>query len=217
MTKFLLGGAAIAALVAITPAIAQPVQAPLVRPAPAMQVHTRAQVGAQVATMFQRLDTNRDGFITGAESQAAKANPANRQARKMQRTANRSPEQRAARRAGAFDRMDANRDGMITRDEFARAPALRQQRMAAGGMQDRRLRQPGAAMRRMGGGMGMAGLRGRMFDMADVNRDSRVSMQEATAAAYRRFDMADTNRDGQVTPQERMQVRQQMRAQRQPG
>lgn len=220
MTKFLLGGAALAALVAIAPATAQAPQAPMApmaQRAPVMQVHTRAQVGAHVATMFQRLDTNRDGFITRAESQVAKANRGNRQAGQMQRRAKRSPEQMAARRAGAFDRMDGNRDGMISRDEFARAPAMRQQRMAAGGVQNRRLRQPGApAMRRMGG-MGMGGLRGHMFDMADVNRDGRVTMSEATAAAYRHFDMADANRDGQVTPQERMQVRQQMRAQRQPG
>jgi Ca2+-binding EF-hand superfamily protein len=216
MTKFLLGGAALAALVAIAPATAQPVQAPMVQRAPVAQVHTRAQVAAHVATMFQRLDTNRDGVITRAESQVAKAN---RGARKMQRTANRSPEQRAARRAAAFDRMDANRNGSISRDEFARASAVRQQRMAAGGVQNRRLRQPGApAMHRMGGtGMGMAGLRGHMFDMADVNRDGRVTMAEATAAAYRHFDMADANRDGQVTREERMQVRQHMRAQRQPG
>jgi hypothetical protein len=44
-----------------------------------------------------------------------------------------------------------------------------------------------------------------------------VSLQEATAAAYRRFDMTDVNRDGQITREERMQVRQQMRAQRQRG
>ena len=215
MTKFLLGGAAVAALVAITPAIAQPVQAPPVRPAPAMQAHSRAQVGAHVATMFQRLDTDRDGFITRAEGQAAKAE---RGARKMQRTANRSPEQRAARRAAAFDRLDSNRDGSISRAEFAAAPGGEQRRLkvrtdnnADGGMQRRRM------MRRMAGGMGMGGLGSRMFDMADVNRDSRVSLQEATAAAYRRFDTADANRDGQITREERMQVRQQMRAQRKPG
>jgi Ca2+-binding EF-hand superfamily protein len=105
-----------------------------------------------------------------------------------------------------FDRLDANRDGAISRDEFARAPALEhQQRLARGGGQ--------LGMR----GMGMGGLRGRMFEMADVNRDNRVSLQEATAAAYRRFDMTDVNRDGQITREERMQVRQQMRAQRQRG
>ena len=214
MTKFLLSGAALAALVAIAPATAQPVQVPMVQRAPVAQVHTRAQVAAQVATMFQRLDTNRDGVITRAESQVAKGNRGKRQAGQLQRGANRSPEQRVARRAAAFDRMDANRDGSISRAEFATP----QQRVAASG-QNRRLRQPGApGMRRMGGmGMAMAGLRGHMFDMADVNRDGRVTMPEATAAAYRHFDMADANRDGQVTRQERMQVRQHMRVQRQPG
>ncbi len=214
MTKFLLGGAALAALVAIAPATAQAPQAPTVQRAPMVQVQTRAQIGTQVATMFQRLDTNRDGFITRAESQAAVGNRGNRQAGQLQRRASRSPEQRVARRAAAFDRMDANRDGMISRDEFARAPAMRQQRMAAGGVQNRRLRQPGARGMR---GMGMGGLRGRMFDMADINRDNRVSLQEATAAAYQRFDRTDVNRDGQITREERLQVRQQMRAQRRPG
>jgi Ca2+-binding EF-hand superfamily protein len=212
MTKYLLGGAALAALVAIAPANAQPVRAPVVQRAPIAQVHTRAQVAAEVATMFQRLDTNRDGFITRAESQAAVGNRGNRQAGQLQRGANRSREQIAARRAGAFDRLDANRDGSISRAEFA----SRQQRVAAAGQN--RLRQPGAAgPRGMLGGMAMAGLRGHMFDMADVNRDGRLSMQEATAAAYRHFDMADANRDGQVTREERMQVRQHMRTQRQPG
>ncbi len=215
MTKFLLGGAALAALVAMTPATAQPVQAPQLQRAPMAQVQTRAQIGTQVATMFQRLDVNRDGFITRAESQVAAAGRGNRQARQGQRAVNRSPEQRMAKRAAAFDRLDANRNGVLTRDEFARGQALRQQRMAAGG-QNRRLRQPGARGMR-GGGMGMAALRGRMFDMADINRDGRVNMQEATAAAYRRFDMTDANRDGQITREERMQVRQQMRAQRRPG
>jgi Ca2+-binding EF-hand superfamily protein len=67
---------------------------------------------------------------------------------------------------------------------------------------------------RMGGGFGMGG---RMFEEADANRDGKVSMQEATAAAYRHFDMADVNRDGQITREERMQMHQKMRAERKPG
>jgi hypothetical protein len=51
-----------------------------------------------------------------------------------------------------------------------------------------------------------------MFEMADGNRDGRVTLQEAQAAALRHFDMADVNRDGQVTPDERKQMRQRMRA-----
>jgi Ca2+-binding EF-hand superfamily protein len=220
MAKFLLGGAALAAvagLVAIAPAGGQPVQPPMVKPTPAVPLHTRAQVAAHVTTMFQRLDTNRDGFITRAETQAAMGNPANRQTGRP--GANRSPEQRVAKRAKAFDRLDANGDGMISRDEFARAPAIRQQqRLAENGGQIRHPGHPGVFGKRPMGGMGlgvpMAGLRGRMFEMADVNRDGRVSLQEATAAAYRHFDMIDANRDGQVTREERLQARQPMRVQR---
>jgi Ca2+-binding EF-hand superfamily protein len=50
-----------------------------------------------------------------------------------------------------------------------------------------------------------------MFTMTDANKDGRVTLQEATAAALRHFDMADANRDGQVTREERRQMRQQMR------
>jgi hypothetical protein len=49
--------------------------------------------------------------------------------------------------------------------------------------------------------------------MADLNRDNRVSLQEATTAALQHFDRADLNRDGQVTPQERQQMRQQWQQQ----
>jgi Ca2+-binding EF-hand superfamily protein len=56
------------------------------------------------------------------------------------------------------------------------------------------------------------GLGGRMFELADANRDGRVSLQEATVAAYQRFDMADLNRDGRLTREERIQHRQQRAA-----
>jgi hypothetical protein len=61
--------------------------------------------------------------------------------------------------------------------------------------------------------MHMAGFGGHMFEMADANKDGRVTLQEAQAAALRHFDMADANRDGQVTPDERRQARERMRAQ----
>ena len=66
--------------------------------------------------------------------------------------------------------------------------------------------------------MGMSGaLGGHMFDLADINRDGRVTLQEATAAALRHFDMADVNRDGQLTPEERMQMYQRMHSEHRPG
>ena len=215
MAKYLLGGAMAAALVAISPALAQvpgqPVpQAQAYPGQPAWQgrasVHTRAEVANHVRTMFARLDTNRDGYLVKAEADAARANFRQFAGNRGRQGA--KPGGRQAKGGAAFDRLDANHDGAITRSEF---DAVRAQRVArrdvnGDGRPDAR------AGRRMGGGMG--GLGGRMFDMADLNRDGRVTLQEATNAALRHFDTADVNRDGQLTPQERMQSRERLRAQR---
>jgi Ca2+-binding EF-hand superfamily protein len=223
MTKFLLGGAIAASMAAFAPATAQTAhrgqiaQAPLPHHAAGGQAHSRAQLGAHVQSMFARLDTDRDGFITRVESDGAKGARGNRQAMQSQRRNGRAPEQRAADRGTMFERIDANRDGMLSRDEFARAPGGREQRVAAAGGQNRRQRHAAAGGKQGSRDMGMAGLRGRMFEMADLNRDTRVSLQEATAAAYRHFDMTDANRDGQVTRDERLQARQRVRAERNPG
>jgi Ca2+-binding EF-hand superfamily protein len=190
--KYLLAIAAGSAGLALTPAMAQPVQHAPMRAAP---VQSRAQVVDHVRAMFARLDVNRDGFLTKAETQAARGMRGQRgQANAMRK---RGPQARTA----AFDRFDANRDGAISRSEWDAMTAQRQQRRAAMGGQR--------------GGMRMAGmgLRGRMFDMADGDRDGRVTIAEAQNAALQHFDRADVNRDGQVTPEERRQMRQQMRAQ----
>ena len=219
MSKYLLGGALAAAMVAMAPALAQvPTPAPV---APQVQghlgepgwqgrertsVHTRAEVAAHMRTMFAKLDGNRDGSITKAETEAAKANRGHKRA------------SQAGKRSGAmFDRLDANRDGTIARAEYDAARAQRQQRMAT---RDKNGdgRPDGRRMGGKGGkGMGMGGMHGRMFDMSDANRDGRVTLQEATNAALRRFDTADVNRDGRLTPEERMQMHQRMRAERRPG
>ena len=215
MTKLYLGGAALAAIVAAGAAIAQPVPAPA--PAPnvqVMQMHrgpmktqTRDQVVAHVRDMFAKLDANRDGFVTKEEADAA-----------HQRMAAAMQERRAERRAAgganagaAFDRLDANKDGYLTRQEFEAGRQLRQERRAMVMQQGGR---PGGMMR-MHAGMGFG--HGRMFEMADATRDGRVSLQEATAAALQHFDRADLNHDGRLTPEERMQMRQQLRAQRRPA
>jgi hypothetical protein len=159
--------------------------------------------------MFARLDTNRDGVLVKAEADAARTKFRQFAGQRGQRGA--KPGGRQANRGAAFDRLDANHDGAITRGEFDANRAQRQQRIArrdvnGDGRPDAR------GGRRMGGGMG--GLGGRMFELADINRDSRVTLQEATNAALRHFDTADVNRDGQVTRQERMQSRERLRAQR---
>ena len=200
MSKLLIGGAALlasaAAVAQIAPVAGQEMQAK------AERVHTRAEVQAKIAEHFAKLDTNRDGSVTKAEADSAKA------ARRGQ-FAERRKERREDRRENAFERLDSNRDNAISRVEWDAHAAQREQRIAS------RDRNGDGRPDRRGGrrGMHMAGLGGHMFEMADANKDGRVTLQEAQAAALRHFDTADVNRDGQVTPDERRQMHERMRAQ----
>lgn len=184
MKKLFLAGAGLA--VALSAAALA--QAPQKNDANRDGIRTRAEVTQRVQTMFTRLDTNRDGFVTQGEGQAAMAQ------HRAQRAAD--PAARKQRGDRMFERLDTNRDGSISRAEFEARPAMRGQ----DGMGRR-------------GGHGMHDLGAHMFAMADANRDSRVSLQEATTAALQHFDRADVNRDGQVTREERRQMHQQMRQQ----
>jgi Ca2+-binding EF-hand superfamily protein len=198
MKKLLIGGAAFALAV---PALAQVAPAPAPQMQHAMKVQTRAEVQAKVAEHFARVDTNRDGFVTKAEADAA-----------MQAFRGKRGEKRAEWRGQAFERLDTNRDGAITRAEWDAAQAQRQQRVAARDQNGNG--HPDA--KRLGHRGMMGGFGGHMFEMAD-NRDGRVSLQEAQSAALQHFDMVDTNRDGRITPEERMQMHQKVRAERQHG
>ena len=205
MKEFLIGAAGI---VIAGAAIAQ---APVANPAPpaaphamapmAERIHTRDEMVAKVREHFARLDADKDGFLTKTEAEAGRSVI-------KQKIVERLGERRDP--AAAFDRLDANKDGAISREEFAAGHEKRVER--------RMVRKEGAAgapgapgakgmrMHRMGGMM----MGGHMFDMADANKDGRVSLQEATDAAARHFDMADANRDGRVTPDERRQMHRQM-------
>lgn len=198
MKKYLIGGAGLLLSAAAFAQVA-PTAAPTA-PKEA-KVHTRAEVQAKVAEHFAKLDTNRDGSITQAEADAARH--ASRTVR-----AERVKERRDDRRENAFERLDSNRDGAISRAEWDAASAQREQRMASrdrngNGRPDRRGFRHG----------GMHGFGGHMFAMADANKDGRVTLQEAQAAALQHFDTADANRDGQVTREERKQLHRKMRAQ----
>lgn len=205
MTTYLIAGAA--SLVAL-PALAQvaPLQDPQAHRAPmAAKVHTRAEVQAKVAEHFARMDANRDGFVTKAEAEAGRKAMRGMMKKKMAERI----KLRTSNPGEAFDRLDTDRNGVLSRDEFARGAELRQERRVV------RLHSGGGS-----GFHGMAGMHrmgGQMFEMADANRDGRLTLAETTAAALRRFDMADVNRDGRLTPDERMQIRQKMRAERQRG
>jgi Ca2+-binding EF-hand superfamily protein len=166
-------------------------------------VQERAAVGAQVQALFARLDRNRDGFVTRDEAQGARGVRGGRRGDRAEvRQRRLDPARQQQRRMAAFDRIDSDRNGVISRAEFERAGQMRVERRAA------RMERGGGRFMRLGG---------RMFDMADVNRDARVSLQEATIAAYQRFDLADLNRDGRLTREERQTGRQRMRAERPRG
>jgi hypothetical protein len=166
------------------------------------QTVTRADVQAQVQTRFVKRDTNRDGFLTSEEM--TKRGGKMKMRRMGGQHAMRDPN-------AAFDRLDTNRDGSISRDEFTRNRMAQMERRQMAG-------QRGAQMNRgrgIRGGMGMMG--GAMLKMADVNRDGRVSLAEATSGALRHFDMMDSNGDGRLTPEERAAGRAHMRQMRRAG
>ena len=200
MKKFLIGAAV---LLASAAAIAQVAPTPQTAPAAqasrpfADKTRTRAEVQAKIAEHFARVDANHDGVITKAEADAAA------QAFTGQ-WAERPKGRRDDRGDRVFERLDTNRDGNITRAEWDAGQAQREQRIAERGHRD---------SGRMHGGMhGMRGFGGHMFEMADANKDGRVTLQEAQAAALEHFDMIDANHDGRITPDERMQMHERMRA-----
>ena len=230
MRNLLLAGAAAAAIVAIAPVIAQPAPPPPpgvaqgTAPAPQIQTHvfhmprkaeTRDEMVAHVRDMFARLDTNKDGYITKQEAEAAHHAMAGgmheKFARHMADGAFPHPD-----RAAMFDKLDTNKDGSITRQEFMAAqPQFHGRRVIVMRDGDRPVEvdggpgEPHMKIMRM---HGMGGMHGRMFESADANHDGRVSLQEMTNAAVQHFDAADANHDGTLTPEERMQMHQRMKA-----
>ena len=185
-------GVAIAQAPQATPAHAAPTP-------PMMQMpETRDGVVAMVREHFTQMDVNRDGFVTRDEMQGARGE------RRAKRMAMRGAAPDTAR-GGAFERLDTNRDNMISREEFDSMRTMRQAHR-------------GERAGKRGEHMAMRG-HGMMLRRADADKDGRVSLAEAQAAAVQHFDKVDINRDGRITPEERQQMRQQrmqQRAQRAP-
>jgi len=192
---------------------------------------TRADVSQHVGKLFARLDTNHDGFVTQEEIDALHAgmmmgmggmkHGADAMSRGMHAMST-VPGMPMPDRGAMFDRLDVNHDGSISRQEYlATRPQIREERRIVMRNGDG-MGAPSAPgehpmmmhMRGMGGHMGMGGFGRKLFEMADANHDSRVSLQEAQAAALAHFDRADINRDGKITPDERRQIRQTIRLER---
>ena len=232
----LLTGAAVASLVfAFAPSIAQPAPPPPgvaqgtapAAPGPQLlprhevrmrmmsdKVMTRAEVDQHVRRMFARFDANHDGFITREEIASSGQNMMAMHKGMESRIAGHA--MMMGDRSALFDRLDTNHDGTISREEFmANHPQVAERRVM--------FVRPGKAeagkSSMSGRGMGMhmhamGGFGGHLFKMADANRDGRVSLQEAEAAALVHFDRADLNHDGKLTPEERQQAHKVMREHR---
>ena len=194
MKTLLFSTAAIAAA-AITPALAQDTN---------VDVHvmskepvTRAAMVQKVQDHFAKLDANRDGFITKEEAESGREEiRVERRDRIEERLAEKGVDM--PDRAAVFDRLDANQDGSISRDEFTSAkPDMKERRVIVIKDGDEAGGHRGVRMHRMGMRFG-----GHMFEMADADKDGRVSMQEATNAAAAHFDKADSNHDGTLTREE---------------
>lgn len=212
MKEFVIGAAGIVLAGAAVAQVAPPA-APQAAPM-AERVQTRDEMVGKVREHFVQLDANRDGSLTREEAEAGRKVFKERirarlGERRQDRLRDRDPAQ-------AFNRLDTNKDGSISQDEFAKGREVRKERRERRIAVNQAPGTPGAAhapgmphrgmrMHRMGGMMG-----GHMFDMADANKDGRVTLQEATDSAARHFDMADANRDGRVTREERRQMHRQM-------
>ena len=193
-------------------------------------VMTREEVVGHVRKMFERFDTNHDGYVTREEANAAfpELDGLHERMEGMRHQMNGMREHMKSMRfevaqrmepGAMFDKLDTNHDGMISRQEFMSAHAkmhenhviVMRDRMGAippiPAVPPMPPMPPMPDMKVMHVHAMGAGFGGHLFDMADANHDGRVSLQEAEAAALAHFDRADLNHDRKITPDERQQVR----------
>lgn len=170
-------------------------------PAIAMQVHgdshgmmpmmkpdmTRAQMEAMVKQKFTEADANKDGAVT------------------MDEVKGRMDAKHTERMEAHFKAMDTDGNGSISRTEFVAGHNRPGHDSDMDGPDERADKGHGSMKKGMMGGHGMGMKFGeRMFGMADANKDSRVTLAEATKAALTHFDAMDGDKNGTVTSGERM-------------
>jgi hypothetical protein len=173
----------------------------------------RADVAAQVKAHFTMMDANHDGAITREEMAAM------------------HEKHMAAMRDQHFNAMDANKDGSISRAEFDAGHQMKKGEhetmgggmtgggMAGGGMAgsdkgdgehgDHQMKMEHDGKPMMGGGM--------MLDMADANKDGKLTEAELITTALAKFDKADANHDGVLSQAERMSAHRMMSEGRRDG
>lgn len=209
MNSLMIGGAAAALALAITPAFAQvppppgvapgtTPTAPLTPPMPRTQTRvmimssgtmTRDQLAAHVREFFGRLDLNHDGYLTRDEvgSMGQHAMMIGQGPGMVGHMGKQMADGMAMPDRGAvFDRLDANHDGNISRQEFmASKPQIRTERFVLkreGGPEAAAVPGMPAMAMRMHGGMGMG---------------KRAGMGMGMGGHL--FEMADANHDGRVS------------------
>ena len=178
--------AGIAALAA-APLIAQEMKGHEGHNMMAREPMTRTDVQTRVKAHFAEMDANKDGAVTQAEIDAG-------------RTA-----KMAERHSEMFTKMDTDKNGSISRTEFDTHHAAKMQG-GRGAMEGHRGMKHGDGP----GKMGRMG--GRMFAMADANKDGKVTEAEATTAALAHFDKVDTDKNGTISDAEHQAAREKMRA-----
>jgi Ca2+-binding EF-hand superfamily protein len=151
-----------------------------------MGPQTRTQVQAKIKEHFAKVDANKDGAITKAEADAARA------AMKAE-----WQKKRGERRAEMFGKLDTDKNGQLSQAEFN---APRSDRAKNDGERGGKWRGHRGGHH---GGMGMGRMGGGMFERLDANKDGKVTLAEASAKRLEMFDKADANKDGTVTPEER--------------
>ena len=112
---------------------------------------------------------------------------------------------RTERMEAHFKAMDTDGNGSISRTEFVAGHNRPGHDSDMDGPDERADKGHGSMKKGMMGGHGMGMKFGeRMFGMADANKDSRVTLAEATKAALTHFDAMDGDKNGTVTSGERM-------------
>jgi len=141
---------------------------------------TRDEARAAALAWFSRFDADRDGHVTPAEARSG------------------AQRWRRERRAARFAARDLDHDGSVSARELGATPRRFAwlDRDADGRLTPHELARQGEANRCSGGEE--AALRSAVW-RRDLDRDGRVSREEALRAAHLRFARKDHDRDGVLT------------------